>query len=79
MLYLPPNEQGSKKTTKTRTESLCGGLNRFDPHRFIYLNSWPIENGTITRYDLIEGGIALLEEVCHCVGELFSLLYSGST
>jgi len=35
----------------------CGGLNMLDP-----------ESGTIRKYGLVGGGVALLEEVCHCPG-----------
>lgn len=39
----------------------CGNLNVIGPHKLI-------ENGTIRWYGLVEVGIALLMEVCHCVG-----------
>ena len=32
----------------------CGGLNRFGPHRFMCLNSWPTESRTTWGYGLIE-------------------------
>lgn len=41
----------------------CGGLNRFSSHRVMRLNAWP--QGTVSL-----GGVAFLEEVCHCVGGL---------
>jgi hypothetical protein len=36
------------------------------PHRLTRLNAWPTGSGTIKRCDLLEGGVALLEEVHHC-------------
>ena len=43
-------------------ESTCGGLNRYCSHRLI---------GMVSLQEvLLLGGIALLEEVCHCVGRL---------
>ena len=44
----------------------CGGLNRYGPHRLMYLNAWP----TISRCGLVGVGVILLEEVCHCAGGL---------
>jgi hypothetical protein len=34
------------------------------------MNVWPIGSGTGRRYGLVEVGVALLEEVCHCGGGL---------
>ena len=44
--------------------TLCGGLNRNDPHRLICMNVWPIGSNTIRRCGLDGVGVALLEEVC---------------
>jgi hypothetical protein len=44
---------------------LISGLTRYGPHRLLCLNAWPMGSNTIRRYDLIGGGVALLEEVCH--------------
>ena len=44
----------------------CGGLNRFGPHRLLCLNAWPTASDTMRRCDLVEVGVVLLEEVCHC-------------
>jgi hypothetical protein len=40
------------------------------PHRLMCLNSWPIGNSTFWRCGLVEGDVALLEEVCHCGGRV---------
>lgn len=42
----------------------CGGLDRNGPHGLICLNVWSLRSGA-TWEGL--GGMALLEEVCHCV------------
>ena len=34
-------------------------------------------SGTVSRYDLVGVGVALLEEVCHCGGELWGLIGSS--
>lgn len=34
------------------------GLNRYDPHRLMYLSAWPIGSGILR-------GMTLLKEVCH--------------
>jgi hypothetical protein len=38
----------------------CGGL-----------YAWPMGSGTSKRYGFARIGVALLEEVCHCVGGLW--------
>ena len=48
----------------------CGDLNRFGPHRFMSLSTWPRGSGTIRRCGLIGVGVALLEEVHHYAGGL---------
>jgi hypothetical protein len=40
------------------------------------LNACPIGSGTIRRYGLVEVGVALLEEVCHCGGRLRDHIYA---
>jgi hypothetical protein len=47
-------------------EMECGGLNRFGPHGLLCLNAWPTASDTMRRCDLVEVGVVLLEEVCHC-------------
>ena len=42
-----------------RPGSECGGLNRFVPHRFMCLNTWPTMSGTIRRYGLTGGSVSL--------------------
>jgi hypothetical protein len=44
----------------------CGGLNRYGPHRLLYLDAWPIGSGTIRRCGLVGVGVTLFDEVCHC-------------
>ena len=44
---------------------MCGGLNRFGPHRLMCLNAWLIENDTTRICGLFGVGVALLEGVCH--------------
>lgn len=44
-------------------------LNRNGPHRLMYLNAWPIGNGTIRRCGLAGVGVAL-EEASHPGGRL---------
>jgi hypothetical protein len=39
----------------------CGGLNRFDLHRLMCLNAWPMGSGTIRRYGPGGVGVALVE------------------
>ena len=46
------------------SNSGCGGVNKFGSLRFMYLNAWPTESGTIRRCGLNGGGVALLK-VCH--------------
>jgi hypothetical protein len=41
----------------------CGGLNENSLHRFMNLNIWFLDGGTVWEG---LGGMALLEEVCHC-------------
>jgi hypothetical protein len=41
--------------------------------------AWPIGSGTIRRCGLVAVGVVLLEEVCHCGGELWDLLCSSYT
>lgn len=45
----------------------CGGL-----------NAWPMGSGTTMGCGLVEGGVALMEEVCHCGEGLWGLLCSSS-
>jgi hypothetical protein len=45
---------------------MCGGLNKYGPHRLMCLNAWLIWSGTIRTCDLVGVGVALLEKVCHC-------------
>ena len=40
-----------------------GSLNRFDLHRLMCLNAWPIESSTNSRYSLVRVGMFLLEDV----------------
>lgn len=44
----------------------CGGMNRNGPLRLIGLNAWPMGSGTTMGCGLVEGGVALMEKVCHC-------------
>ena len=44
----------------------CSGLNKYDPKDSCVL----MQSGTIRKCDLVGLGMALLEEVCHCVGRL---------
>lgn len=44
----------------------CSGLTRYDPHRLMCLNAWPIGSDTIRWCGLLRIGVALLEKVCHC-------------
>ena len=37
-----------------------------DPHGLISLNAWPTGSSAVRRCGFIGGGVALLEEVCHC-------------
>jgi hypothetical protein len=46
----------------------CDCLNRKSPHRILCLNAWPIGNSTIRKSGILEGGMALLEEVFNCGG-----------
>jgi hypothetical protein len=39
----------------------CGGLNRYGPHRFVYLNAGPIGSNTIRSCGLVGVNVALLE------------------
>jgi hypothetical protein len=48
----------------------CNVVIRYGPHRFMCLNVWPIHSAPFKGCGLIGGGVALLEEVCHCVGRL---------
>ena len=48
----------------------CGGLNRLGPRRFMYLDAWPTGTDTIRRCVLVGIGVALMEEVLDCGGEL---------
>ena len=50
-----------------RQRYICEGLNRNGHHGPTYLNAWSIGSDTIRRYGI---SVALLEEVCHCVGGL---------
>lgn len=45
------------------SHSGCGGLNRYDPHRLMYLNALPIKSVNIRRHDLVGEGMPLLKEV----------------
>jgi hypothetical protein len=47
----------------TLTSFCCCDLNVIDPHR-------PKGSNTIRRCDLVGVGVALLDEVCYCGGEL---------
>ena len=44
----------------------CSGLSRNDFHRFMCLNTWPIQCEAVRSYGLVRVGVVLLEEVCHC-------------
>ncbi|ERE82677.1 putative double-stranded RNA-binding protein Staufen isoform 3 [Cricetulus griseus] len=48
----------------------CDGLNRYGPHGLMCLNAWPIQSGTIRSGTIVEVGVALFEEVCHCGASL---------
>lgn len=50
------NVKGNLKVT------LCGGLKN-GQHRFVCVNAWPTGSGTTRSYDLVEVGVALLEEM----------------
>jgi hypothetical protein len=45
--------------TYTCMDIMCGGLNRFDPHRFMCLNAWPMRSGTIKRSGLVGESVSL--------------------
>jgi hypothetical protein len=38
----------------------CGGLNRYSPHRHMFLNAWPTGSGSIRRCGLVGGSVSLL-------------------
>ena len=48
----------------------CCSLDRYGPHRLMYLNAWPIGSTTIRKCGLVGVGVVLLQEVCHCWGRL---------
>jgi hypothetical protein len=54
----------------------CSGLNMYGLDRLMCFTVWPIESGTIRRFDLVRIGVALLEEVCHWELALTSSLSS---
>jgi hypothetical protein len=47
-----------------------GGFNRHDPYRLMSMNAWP-------QGVALLGGVALLEEVCHCGGGLWGYICSS--
>ena len=57
----------------------CDGLNRYGIHRFICLNAWSIESGTIRRCGFVGVGVALLEEMCHWGVGFWGLIYAQAT
>ena len=48
-------KQTSKQTIKPSNRPCCGSLNRYDHHRLMCLNVWPIRTGTIGRCGLVGG------------------------
>lgn len=45
----------SERPYLNKQNGWCGGLNRFGPHRLLYLNAWAIGKALL-------GGVTLLEE-----------------
>lgn len=46
-LYQPiSRERKEKALLKTQVWGFCGGLNRNDPYRLIYLSAWSLQSGT---------------------------------
>ena len=47
------------KPFRKRDVGKCGGLNRYDPHRLMCLNAWPVGSDTIRRCGLVGGSVSL--------------------
>lgn len=65
-VQLKASRQLSKiKCFKKPEVSIFSIFNRKSFYKFTCLNSWVIENGSIRRCQLVEIGVAVLEEVHH--------------
>lgn len=62
--------RGNMESNEDIKLSGCCDLNRYDPHRHMCLNAWPMGTGTIRCCSLVGVDVFLLEEVCHCTSGL---------
>ena len=60
------------KPFRKRDVGKCGGLNRYDPHRLMCLNAWPVESDTIRRCGLVGGSVSLWRQS-------FDVIYTQAT
>lgn len=58
--------------------TMCDSLNRNGPYRLVCVNAWHIGSSTIRRSSLIGVSMALLDDVCHCGGEIWVLICGQS-
>ena len=59
----PSHAMGFTKLSSYFCVGLCGSLSIIGPHKLM-------GSGIIRRYGCVGLGVALLEEMCHCGGEL---------